>query len=403
MPDIVRFKNGLETNLPTAIENGTLLVTKDLLNIYFDCDGQRLLLGVGRRNADRSISFYSSDWGLTLTSNSASVSSMCIDSLTNLHYNVIRTTSSIVPERNALYNLGMEEYQWESIFTHNTTHYSSEVTNSILSIQSLQTENTTNMYSTKIHFDTMSNMLNTADQQLSTLVWDSYSHPTFGSTLYCSNYATARSLGNLSYPWDNVVTRRIWGGSNGLTLVPSYSGQSQGLYLKYDSSILSSSLNDAAFHLVPLSKNNTKEGGIALGTSSNPFQSVHTINLYTNHYEVTSDRAAKTDIVYLNENSKITTADIVNFVKTIQPATYLYKENLDSPQLGLIAQDVEDDKIFEYIGSKNNVLDDEGNIITHRSLKPMPLTVTALIVCQQLLEENEKLKSRLEQLEAKIL
>lgn len=113
-------------------------------------------------------------------------------------------------------------------------------------------------------------------------------------------------------------------------------------------------------------------------------------------------------------------------LKSLSPCTFTYK-NSDSEispqeavnsnkteliQLGLIADDIKDSPLFNYVGStmkyskvvKEKVVDEiteevvEPEIteeVTTLGLKPLPLAVLALTACKYLINEVEELKSKL--------
>ena len=137
----------------------------------------------------------------------------------------------------------------------------------------------------------------------------------------------------------------------------------------------------------------------------------------------TSDRSEKTDIHYLadpvaaisdphSEDSpdydgssasaeQITYADIEDFVKQLSAATFVYKcgirEGAVDPaaiQLGLIADDICDHKLYPYIGTSHQTADG-----VKRGLQPIPLAVAALVMCQRQSEQIESLIERIKKLE----
>lgn len=177
----------------------------------------------------------------------------------------------------------------------------------------------------------------------------------------------------------------------------------------------------------------------SLGSSSSKWTAVYA----TEGTIQTSDRAEKSDITYIErqpmlrarstlssqpiQQNKITTDTVLNFIKNIDPVTFVYKENnedqtienaiesnkTESIQLGLIADDIKDDALFNYIGAtmktkkviKEAEYNDAGEQIsepvyeeeTTLGLKPLPMTVAALTACKYLLNEVESLKQQLNQ------
>ena len=92
--------------------------------------------------------------------------------------------------------------------------------------------------------------------------------------------------------------------------------------------------------------------------------------------------------------------------------------NTESVQLGLIADDIKDEPLFNYVGAtmeydtiiEPEEKDENGNIIKEAvkkknitlGLKAIPLAVTALTACKYLLSINKQLESRIENLELKL-
>ena len=162
----------------------------------------------------------------------------------------------------------------------------------------------------------------------------------------------------------------------------------------------------------------------------------------------TSDRSAKDSIHYLSENvpagaakmkarsisaeaeNYITVSDVIDFVRTLDPATFCYKtdenetatEENSSPeavQLGIIADDIKDHPLFKYIGAEMDAervitpeVRDEatGEVITEAvtesyktlGVQPVPLAVAALTACGYLLRENDSLKEQLSAIEKRL-
>ena len=93
---------------------------------------------------------------------------------------------------------------------------------------------------------------------------------------------------------------------------------------------------------------------IQLGNSSKPFHSLYCKNAP----QVTSDGRKKEDIQYLSDvqpiddidNTKLTLADMYDYVKELKLATYKLKDARDNrTELGFIAQDVVDTKVGKYV------------------------------------------------------
>lgn len=168
-----------------------------------------------------------------------------------------------------------------------------------------------------------------------------------------------------------------------------------------------------------------------LGLANYKWKSVYA----TNGTIQTSDRSAKSDIHYIDEpqprlktmslsnttKTSFTSDDLINFIKKLNPATFVYGDgtikdaldtnNTDSVQLGLIADDIKDESLFNYVGATceyDDVIepeerDEEGNIIkeavtekkTTLGLKPIPLAVLALTCCKKLIERIEELENNI--------
>lgn len=122
-----------------------------------------------------------------------------------------------------------------------------------------------------------------------------------------------------------------------------------------------------------------------------------------------------------NEEETFSTQDIINFIKKLNPATFIYKNNgqemslnealSSSPgsiQLGLIADDIKDNALYKYIGVEEQYdktieeeTDEEGNVIKEAitepkiayGLKAIPLATLALTACKYLINQIEKLQS----------
>ena len=223
--------------------------------------------------------------------------------------------------------------------------------------------------------------------------------------------------------------------------------------------------NTARINSVYTSKLSAKSGSISIvgnttpGTNSTSTTTGYTLGsssykwryLYAFSGTIqTSDRSAKDSIHYiessennvmtlalddetsLSSNSEpgITMEDVLDFVATLNPATFCYKsgqgedveateENSDPEeiQLGLIADDIKDHPLFKYVGVETEceeeitpaVEDDEGNIITPavtetkttRGLQAIPLATAALTACKYLLNKMNELDARIAELESK--
>lgn len=155
----------------------------------------------------------------------------------------------------------------------------------------------------------------------------------------------------------------------------------------------------------------------------------------TNGSIQTSDRSAKSDIHYIDNpkpkirtmslsnnttDTSFTSEDLITFIKKLNPATFVYGDgtvdealnsnNTEAVQLGLIADDIKDEPLFNYVGATSKYdkviepeeRDEDGNItkeaVTEKAttlgLKPIPLAVLALSACKKLIERVEALESK---------
>lgn len=130
------------------------------------------------------------------------------------------------------------------------------------------------------------------------------------------------------------------------------------------------------------------------------------------------------------------TSEIISFVRKLNPATFVYKDTSEDPrwsdietalstnnteyvQLGLIADDIKDDPLFNYIGSTmeyDKVVESEEvdetthevlkSAVTERAttlgLKSIPLAVLGLVVDKYLINKVEELTAKVEELSSKI-
>lgn len=190
---------------------------------------------------------------------------------------------------------------------------------------------------------------------------------------------------------------------------------------------------------------------VSLGSTTEKWGTIYS----TSSTIQTSDRSEKTDIHYLDEQSNLnrgismlslaneetsiktsfTTNDILSFIKKINPCTFVYKDNSQEDkysdiesaiesnnteyvQLGLIADDLKDEALFNFIGAtmkyeeevEPEQKDEEGNTIkeavyetkTTLGLKAVPLAVSALTACKSLLETVDQLKQQISDLEYQV-
>lgn len=178
-----------------------------------------------------------------------------------------------------------------------------------------------------------------------------------------------------------------------------------------------------------------KSGSVKLGNLGNLWSEVYAKSGTIQ----TSDRSSKSNIHYIDEpkpktrsvsqEEVFTTNDLVEFVKQLNPATFVYK-NIDnedqaveealekspaSIQLGLIADDIKDTSLYKYIGVEEHFdkiiekaeYDEEGNTIkeavteptTALGLKPIPLATLALTACKYLINKLDIVEQQLAELE----
>lgn len=208
------------------------------------------------------------------------------------------------------------------------------------------------------------------------------------------------------------------------------------------------STNDTLYvvgNMIPRTTSTSSSSGYTLGSSNNKWRYLYA---YSGTIQ-TSDRSAKDSIHYITndndqlmtlaaddtanstENSNIsegiTMEDVLDFVSTLNPATFCYKsgqevateDNSDPEeiQLGLIADDIKDHKLFKYVGVETEAdveltpaeVDDDGNEITPavtekqttRGLQAIPLATAALTACKYLLNKVQELDARIYELESK--
>lgn len=270
-----------------------------------------------------------------------------------------------------------------------------------------------------------------------------------GKVLQMFPYNTSLSsyLGTSSYPWYQVS-----------------SNYTKTAYL----SVLSGSTGIfCTTNLLPSSNSTSASTGYTLGSSSYKWRYVYA---YSGTIQ-TSDRSAKDSIHYLesasaesasefsvmsasamslsepglidvtpstttnqssvSDSSSITIDDVIDFVSNLSPVTFCYKDGQgedvkateensepEAIQLGLIADDIKDHKVFKYIGVETTyeeevtpaVEDGEGNVVTEAvtetkttlGLQAIPLATAALTACKYLIQKNEEIESRLALIEAQL-
>ena len=145
--------------------------------------------------------------------------------------------------------------------------------------------------------------------------------------------------------------------------------------------------------------------------TSNSISNSNTVtpNSISNSYTRTQKARARVASVSNDTSSTISTEDVISFVKNCSPATFVYKGVQNAPDtvseaiisspeavhLGLIADDIENDVVFPFIGAKSEFTEDDGTKASQLSLKPLSVAVAALTACKYLLNEVETLKNQL--------
>ena len=151
-----------------------------------------------------------------------------------------------------------------------------------------------------------------------------------------------------------------------------------------------------------------------IGNTFNPFYEVSAQYL-RGTTSSSSDRNMKHNIKYLDnqnnaisllsntdattENNDITTEDVISFIESLNICTFEYNfDSIDegSKQLGIIADDIENTKLFPYIGEHNSDYKEENKgKISRLYLQHLPLTTVALTACKYLLNEVKQLKEQI--------
>lgn len=147
--------------------------------------------------------------------------------------------------------------------------------------------------------------------------------------------------------------------------------------------------------------------------------------VYCQAVSESSDVSLKSDIHYLDqpqvkmlsstadvqEEQSITVEDVLEFISELKPATFVYKSkdistvsdaeelNMEAIHLGIIANDIEDSKLFEYVASKHETTTtlEDGTIKVNKnlSIKPTSFAVAALTACKYLINQVKELKEML--------
>jgi len=241
------------------------------------------------------------------------------------------------------------------------------------------------------------------------LVFSSYNNTT--SQLVCNSAASYLGISSKYWTHGYITTLHcghIYGGGNGIQI----SG-----------------------NICPNTNSTSTSTGYTLGSSSSKWRYVYA---YSGTIQ-TSGRENKDSVRYLAAASPaprkarsataapdpdgLSLEDVEEFVKALNPATFCYKdgqgegveatEENSAPemiQLGLIAEDVKDTRLFKYIGCESayhveEERDGAGNVVreaesgTALGLKILPLTVAALAACKILLGKKDELEERMAALE----
>lgn len=146
--------------------------------------------------------------------------------------------------------------------------------------------------------------------------------------------------------------------------------------------------------------------------------------VYCQSVSESSDVSLKSDIHYLDppqvnllstadvqEEQYITVEDVLEFISELKPATFVYKSknistvadaeelDMEAIHLGIIANDIEDSKLFEYVASKHETTttleDGTTKVDKNLSIKPASLAVAALTACKYLINQVKELKEML--------
>lgn len=239
------------------------------------------------------------------------------------------------------------------------------------------------------------------------------------------NYSFRTNLGINSAPWMYLHLGELRDSSTGSYYSSYLRGTSSGIQISLPIQ------STTSFSVYPSRNSTSSTTGFNLGSSSYKWRYLYA---YGGTIQ-TSDRAAKDSIHYLEEQpaiakmstkstttstTGITMDDVIDFVKNIKPTTFCYydgeetatEENSDQEmiQLGLIADDIKDHKLYKYIGvDRDDTMvieeekDEEGNVIQEHEEKPihtlglqvLPLTVAALTACKNLLGRVEQLEQQI--------
>lgn len=366
-------------------------------------------------------------------------------------------SSSFYPTQSTA-TLGDASHQWSNIYVTNGLNY-----------------NTYNL----IKFDGNGNCIVGDSSLTTTQIQSSFGTVTLGASSDgpCLSTTSTMDLGSSENPWSNIyVGKKIpktgntsfYAYEGTISLPPAYPySQDSKLTIKVplqdgsytgagyldiylDRNILGTKYDPTIYTLGPV--NFSASGyNVSLGSTTEKWGTIYS----TSSTIQTSDRSEKTDIHYLDEQSNLnqgismlslaneetsiktsfTTNDILSFIKKINPCTFVYKDNSQEDkysdiesaiesnnteyvQLGLIADDLKDEALFNFIGAtmkyeeevEPEQKDEEGNTIkeavyetkTTLGLKAVPLAVSALTACKSLLETVDQLKQQISDLEYQV-
>lgn len=347
-------------------------------------------------------------------------------------------------------SLGSTDYPWDHVYTSNITGYKSNncwssiefsdtSTNSAKSA-TVSIENTiddgsswSGMAITRTDNLDASGETGTAVIPTGTSGMSRIGGPSNKWTGIYGNYIYANSIGTvLGTQHVTCITMSGMGGSTTLGNLSIGCGVSGVIEFATSSRSIGAYLDSSTFSPI-----NSYVAALSLGNTANKWGQI-----YSTYGTIqTSDRSAKSDIKYLSQNeaisipegqetneSFVTMADVVDFIKELEPATFCYRDtdgtevtesdaSSEAIQLGLIADDICSSKLFKYIGTEDEIDDilepeerDEttGEVTkeaviadekkTVRGLQPIPLATAALATCKYLLSELEGLTEDIESL-----
>lgn len=256
-------------------------------------------------------------------------------------------------------------------------------------------------------------------------------------------------LGTASYGWDNLFMSDQSYIMSGSKYIAYDAGTT--LYVGTNGTVGANGINVANFNDIQLMghvgvtlRATESDVGVSLGTSDMTVVTFHPVigsrqsvlNLgssiaglrwgvvYCQSVSESSDVSLKSDIHYLDppqvnllstadvqEEQYITVEDVLEFISELKPATFVYKSknistvadaeelDMEAIHLGIIANDIEDSKLFEYVASKHETTttleDGTTKVDKNLSIKPASLAVAALTACRYLINQVKELKEML--------